>query len=154
MKVVKFIFTAAALLWLLVTILTVLPIAILLLPVSFISKKNYTEWIFFSTALLSSLGFYPIYTLYTLLDWNDYLRFSKNLRLHLNIMGNRIIRTVTNDTLVSPAPVHQFDTVKEVANNDLRKNDSHPTLSIFGKRVTNLPDLIDFNPFKKPIPTD
>ncbi|KIA93902.1 hypothetical protein OA93_20790 [Flavobacterium sp. KMS] len=153
-KIVKFIFTASALLWLLITILTMMPIATLLLPTLLISKKHYTEWILFLFALICSLGVYPICFMYAVIKWNGFLSYLRKLSLSIDISGNMVAGALLNDNFIIASSTNKFGVVQETISDNLGENERDNTLSIFGKRFTNLLGVIDFNHAQKSIVED
>lgn len=154
MKIVKFIFTASALLWLLLTILAMMPIAALLSPTLFISKKHYTEWILFLFALICSIGIYPICFVYAAIKWNGFLSYLRKLSLSIDISGNIIAGNLLNDNFIIASSTNKFGAVQETISDNLGENERDNTLSIFGKRFTNLLGVIDFDHAKKSIVQD
>ncbi|MCV9926346.1 hypothetical protein OIU83_01680 [Flavobacterium sp. LS1R49] len=153
-KIVKFIFTASALLWLLITILIMIPIATLLLPTLFISKKHYTEWILFLFALICSLGVYPICFMYAVIKWNGFLSYLRKLSLSIDITGNMVAGALLNDNFIIASSTNRFGVVQETISDNLGENERDNTLSIFGKRFTNLLGVIDFDHAQKSIVED
>jgi hypothetical protein len=153
-KIVKFIFTASALLWLLITILTMIPIATLLLPTLFISKRHYTEWILFLFALICSLGVYPICFMYAVTKWNGFLSYLRKLSLSIDISGNMVAGALLNDNFIIASSTNKFGVIQETISDNLGENERDNTLSIFGKRFTNLLGVIDFNHAQKSIVED
>lgn len=154
MKIVKFIFTASALLWLLITILTMMPFATLLLPILFISKKHYTEWTLFLFALICSLGIYPICFVYAAIKWNGFLSYLRKLSLGIDIGGNIVGGALLNDNFIIASSTNQFGVIRETISDNLGENERDKTLSVFGKRFTNLLGVIDFDHAKKSIVED
>jgi len=154
MKIVKFIFTASALLWLLITILTMMPFATLLLPILFISKKHYTEWTLFLFALICSLGIYPICFAYAAIKWNGFLSYLRKLSLSIDIGGNIVGGALLNDNFIIASSTNQFGVIRETISDNLGENERDDTLSVFGKRFTNLLGVIDFDHAKKSIVED
>lgn len=154
MKIVKFIFTALALLWLLITILTMLPIAILLLTTRFISKKHYIEWILFLFALICSLGIYPICFIYAAIKWKGFLGYLRKISLSIDISGNMIGEALLNDNFIMESSTNKFGAVQETISDNLGENERDKTLSILGKRFTNLLGVIDFDHAQKSIIED
>ncbi|MEN2400599.1 hypothetical protein GKZ90_0012480 [Flavobacterium sp. MC2016-06] len=154
MKIVKFIFTASALLWLLITILTMMPFAILLLPTLFISKKHYTEWILFLFALICSLGIYPICFVYAAIKWNGFLSYLRKLSLSIDIGGNMVGGALLNDNFIISSSTNQFGIIRETISDNLGENERDNTLTVSGKRFTNLLGVIDFDHAKKSIIED
>ena len=147
MKIVKFIFTASALLWLLITILTMIPLAALLLPTLLISKKHYTEWILFLFASICSLGIYPICFVYAVIKWKGFLNYLRKLSLSIDITGNTIAGALLNDNFI----IASSTVVQETISDNLGENERDNTLSVFGKRFTSLLGLIDFDHAQKSI---
>jgi hypothetical protein len=154
MKIVKFIFTALALLWLLITILTMLPIAILLLTTRFISKKHYIEWTLFLFALICSLGIYPICFIYAAIKWKGFLGYLRKISLSIDISGNMIGGALLNDNFIMESSTNKFGAVQETISDNLGENERDKTLSILGKRFTNLLGVIDFDHAQKSIIED
>lgn len=154
MKIVKFIFTASALLWLLITILTMMPFVTLLLPILFISKKHYTEWTLFLFALICSLGIYPICFVYAAIKWNGFLSYLRKLSLGIDIGGNIVGGALLNDNFIIASSTNQFGVIRETISDNLGENERDKTLSVFGKRFTNLLGVIDFDHAKKSIVED
>lgn len=154
MKIVKFIFTASALLWLLITILTMIPLAALLLPTLLISKKHYTEWILFLFASICSLGIYPICFVYAVIKWKGFLTYLRKLSLSIDITGNTIAGALLNDNFIIASSTNKFGIVQETISDNLGENERDNTLSVFGKRFTNLLGVIDFNHAQKSIVED
>jgi hypothetical protein len=154
MKIVKFIFTASTLLWLLITILTMIPLAALLLPTLFISKKHYTEWILFLFASICSLGIYPICFVYAIIKWKNFLTYLRKLSLTIDITGNTIAGALLNDNFIIASSTNKFGIVQETISDNLGENERDNTLSVFGKRFTNLLGVIDFNHAQKSIVED
>lgn len=154
MKSVKFIFTASALLWLLITILTMIPLAALLLPTLLISKKHYTEWILFLFASICSLGIYPICFVYAVIKWKGFLNYLRKLSLSIDITGNTIAGALLNDNFIIASSTNKFGIVQETVSDNLGENERDNTLSVFGKRFTNLLGVIDFNHAQKSIVED
>ncbi|MDL2142877.1 hypothetical protein QQY79_10135 [Flavobacterium tructae] len=154
MKIVKFIFTALALLWLFITILITAQVAILILPILFISKKHYTEWILFTFALICSFGVYPISFIYAAIKWKGFLSYLRKLSLSIDISGNMVAGALLNDNFITSTSVHKFGVVQETISDNLGENERDNTLSVFGKRFTNLLGVIDFDHAKKSIVED
>jgi hypothetical protein len=154
MKIVKFIFTALALLWLLVTILTMIPIAIVLLPTLFISKKHYTEWILFLFALICSTGIFPICFIYAAIKWNGFLSYLRKLSLSIDISGNMIAGALLNDNFIIASSSNKFGAVQETISDNLGENERDNSLSVFGKRFANLLGVIDLDHAQKSIVKD
>ncbi|TPG42001.1 hypothetical protein [Flavobacterium pectinovorum] len=154
MKIVKFIFTALALLWLSITILAMIPLTILLLPTLFISKKHYTEWTLFLFALICSLGIYPICFVYAVTKWKGFLSYLRKLSLGIDIGGNIVVGALLNDNFIIASSTNQFGVIRETISDNLGENERDNTLSVFGKRFTNLLGVIDFDHAKKSIVED
>lgn len=154
MKIVKFIFTAIALLWLLFTILTMIPIATLLALTLFISKKHYTEWILFLFASICSLGIYPICFIYAAIKWKGFLSYLRKLSLSIDISGNTVAGALLNDNFIIASSTNKFGVVQETISDNLGENERDNTLSVFGKRFTNLLGVIDFDHAQKSIVED
>lgn len=154
MKIVKFIFTALALLWLIITILIMAQIAVFLIPIRFISKKHYTEWILFTFALICSFGVYPICFIYAAIKWKGFLGYLRNLSLSIDIGGNMIGGALLNDNFIIPSSTNHFGVIRETISDNLGENERDNTLSVFGKRFTNLLGVIDFDHAKKSIVED
>ena len=154
MKTVKYLFTAMASLWLLVTILIMLPIAVLLLGILFVSKKHYAEWILFLFASISAIGLYPIGFLYQIVKWKNFLNYLRQLSLSIDISGNIIIGELLNDNFITSTSNHKFGAIHETISDNLGENERDNTLSVFGKRFTNLLSVIDFNHAQKSIVED
>lgn len=154
MKIVKFIFTASALLWLVITILIMALIAALLFPIFFISKKHYTEWILFLFALICSLGMYPICFIYAILKWKGFLIYLRKLSLSLDIVGNMVAGALLNDNFIIASSKNKFGAVYETISDNLGENERDKTLSVFGKRFKNLLSVIDFDHAQKSIVKD
>ncbi|MFH6995530.1 hypothetical protein [Flavobacterium sp. FlaQc-48] len=154
MKIVKFIFTAIALLWLLFTILTMIPIAALLTLTLFISKKHYTEWILFLFASICSLGIYPICFIYAAIKWKGFLSYLRKLSLSIDISGNMVAGALLNDNFIIASSTNKFGVVQETISDNLGENERDNTLSVFGKRFTNLLGVIDFDHAQKSIVED
>lgn len=154
MKIVKFIFTASALLWLLITILTIIPLVVLLFPILLISKKHYTEWILFLFAFICSLGTYPICFLYAIIKWKSFLAYLRKLSLSIDITGNTVAGELLNDNFIIPSSKNKFGMVYETISDNLGENERDDTLTVFGKRFTNLLGVIDFNHAQKSIVKD
>ena len=154
MKIVKFIFTALALLWLIITILIIAQIAIILIPTRLISKKHYTEWILFTFALISSFGVYPICFIYAAIKWNGFTSYLRKLSLSIDIGGNMVGAALLNDNFIMPSSTNHFGIVRETISDNLGENERDNTLSVFGKRFTNLLSVIDFDHAKKSIVED
>lgn len=154
MKIVKFIFTAIALLWLLFTILTMIPIAALLALTLFISKKHYTEWILFLFASICSLGIYPICFIYAAIKWKGFLSYLRKLSLSIDISGNMVAGALLNDNFIIASSTNKFGVVQETISDNLGENERDNTLSVFGKRFTNLLGVIDFDHAQKSIVED
>lgn len=150
----KFIFTTVALLWLLITILAMTPIAVLLLPNLFISKKHYTEWTLFLFALICSFGIYPICFMYAVIKWKDFLIYLRKLSLSLDISGNMVAGALLNDNFIIASSTNKFGVVQETISDNLGENERDNTLSTFGRRFTNLLGVIDFNHAQKSIVDD
>ncbi|QOG04323.1 hypothetical protein [Flavobacterium sp. MDT1-60] len=154
MKIVKFIFTASALLWLLITILTMIPLVTLLLPTLLISKKHYTEWILFLFASICSLGIYPICFVYAIIKWKGFLTYLRKLSLSIDIAGNTVAGTLLNDNFIIASSTNKFGVIQETISDNLGENERDNTLSVFGKRFTNLLGVIDFDHAQKSIVED
>ncbi|MNL14013.1 hypothetical protein D3C87_1349390 [compost metagenome] len=154
MKIVKFIFTASALLWLLITILTMTAVVALLLPTLLISKKHYTEWILFLFASICSLGIYPICFVYAVIKWKGFLIYLRKLSLSIDITGNTIAGALLNDNFIIASSTNKFGVVQETISDNLGENERDNTLSVFGKRFTNLLGVIDFDHAQKSIVED
>lgn len=154
MKIVKFIFTALALLWLLITILTMIPLVALLLPTLLISKKHYTEWILFLFALICSLGICPICFVYAIVKWKGFLCYLRKLSLSIDISGNTVAGALLNDNFIIASSTNKFGVVQETISDNLGENERDNTLSVFGKRFTNLLGVIDFDHAQKSIIKD
>jgi hypothetical protein len=154
MKIVKYIFTALALLWLLITTLTMMPIAVLLLPTLFISKKHYTEWILFLFASICSLGIYPVCFMYAIIKWKGFLGYLRKLSLSLDSSGNNVAGALLNDNFIIASSTNKFGVVQETISDNLGENERDHTLSVFGKRFTNLLGVIDFDHAQKSIVQD
>lgn len=154
MEIVKFIFMALALLWLSITTLTIIPIAVLLLPTLFISKKHYSEWTLFLFALICSLSIYPILFVYASIKWNGFLSYLRKLSLSIDIGGNMVAGALLNDNFIITSSTNKFGVVQETISDNLGKNERDNTLSIFGKRFTNILGVIDYNHAQKSIVQD
>jgi len=154
MKTVKLIFTVIALLWLLVTTLVMLPIAIVLLLTLLISKKHYVEWILFLFASIAAIGVYPTSFCYRIIKWKGFIKYLRKLSLSLDISGNIIAGELLNDNFITEKSKHKFGVVQETISDNLGENERDETLSVFGKRFTNLLGVIDFNHAQKSIVDD
>jgi hypothetical protein len=154
MKIVKYIFTALALLWLLITTLTIMPIAVLLLPTLFISKKHYSEWTLFLFASICSLGIYPVCFMYAIIKWKGFLGYLRKLSLSIDISGNIVAGALLNDNFIIASSTNKFGVVQETISDNLGENERDNTLSIFGKRFTNILGVIDFDHAQKSIVQD
>lgn len=154
MKTVKIIFTAMASLWLIVTVILMIPVAIVLLPTLLLSKKHYAEWILFLFAFICSLGVYPVSFLYRVIYWKDFLSYLRKLSLSIDIGGNIVAGALLNDNFITKESKHLFGEVFETISDNLGENERDNTLSTFGKRFTNLLGVIDFNHAQKSIVED
>jgi len=154
MKTVKFIFTVMALLWLLLTTLVMLPITIVLLLVLLKSKKHYAEWVLFLFASIAALGIYPISFCYRIIKWKGFINYLRQLSLSIDISGNIVAGELLNDNFITKKSKHKFGVVQETISDNLGENERDETLSIFGKRFTNLLGVIDFNHAQKSIVDD
>lgn len=154
MKTVKFIFTALASLWLLSSIVIMLPIAVLLLITLLVSKKHYAEWILFLSASILALGIYPISFIYRVIKWKGFLTYLRQLSLSIDISGNIVAGALLNDNFITASSTNKFGVVQETISDNLGENERDNTLSIFGKRFTNLLGVIDFNHAQKSIVQD
>lgn len=150
----KFIFTASALLWIFITILTLIPIAVLLLPILFISKNHYIEWLLFLFALLCSSGIFPICFIYTIIKWKGFLSYLRKLSISIDIGGNMVAGALLNDNFIIASSTNKFGIVQETISDNLGENERDNTLSVFGKRFTNLLGVIDFDHAQKSIVED
>jgi hypothetical protein len=154
MKTLKFIFTALAKLWLLITTLTIIPIAVMVLPTHFISKKQYTEWILFLFASICSLGICPLCFIYAIIKWKGLLGYLRKLSLNQDIGLNTTAGTLPNSHFSIASAINKFTIARETITDNFRKNERDHTLSILGKRLTNCFRVIDFNHFQKSIVQD
>ena len=59
-----------------------------------------------------------------------------------------------NDNFITSTSVHKFGVVQETISDNLGENERDNTLSVFGKRFTNLLGVIDFDHAKKSIVED
>ncbi|MBF7093536.1 hypothetical protein IUY40_18545 [Flavobacterium sp. ALJ2] len=154
MKIVKLIFTASALLWLLITVVTMIPIAVLLVPTYFISKNHYTEWLLFLFALLCSSGIFPICFIYTIIKWKGFLSYLRKLSISIDMGGNRVPGALLNDNFIIASSTNKFGAVQETISDNLGENERDNTLSVFGRRFTNLLGVLDFDHAQKSIVED
>ena len=154
MKTIKSVFTAMALLWLLVTVTCMIPISVLLTPSLCVSKKYYAEWILFFFACISAIGLYPLGFLYRILKWKEFERYLRQVSLSIDIAGNAILGGLLNDNFITKDSVHKFGVVHETISDNLGENERDQTLTNFGKRIANLLSVFDFNHVKKSIVED
>ena len=154
MKTVKFLFTTLALLWLVVTISWMIPISLLLTPFICVSKKYYKEWILFFFASISAIGLFPLGFLYRMLKWKEFKRYLRQVSLSVDIAGNTVVGALLNDNFITKESVHKFGVVQETISDNLGENERDNTLTIFGKRVSNLLSVFDFDHARKSIVED
>ncbi len=154
MKTVRFLFTTLALLWLVVTISWMIPISLLLIPFLCVSKKYYKEWILFFFASISAIGLFPLGFLYRMLKWKEFKRYLRQVSLSVDITGNTVIGALLNDNFITKESVHKFGVVQETISDNLGENERDDTLTMFGKRVSNLLSVFDFDHARKSIVED
>ncbi|WP_299212756.1 hypothetical protein [uncultured Dokdonia sp.] len=154
MKTAKVLFTAMALLWLIVTVSCLIPISLLLMPFLYVSKKYYTEWILFFFASISAIGIYPIGFLYRIVKWKGFKKYLRQLSLSIDISGNSIAGDLLNDNFITKESVHKFGVVRETISDNLGENERDNTLTSFGRRVTILLSVFDFDHARKSIIED
>lgn len=145
MKTVKFLFTAMALLWLLVTAICMIPISLLATPSLGVSKKHYAEWILFFFACVSAIGLFPLGFLYRILRRRDFKKYLRQVSLSIDIAGNAILGALLNDNFITKESVHKFGVVQETISDNLGENERDDTLTTFGKRMVNLLSVFDFD---------
>ncbi len=154
MKTVKILFTAMALLWLVVTISCMIPISLLVTPFLCVSKKYYGEWILFFFASISAIGLYPLGFLYRIAKWSAFKNYLRQVSLSIDINGNTIMGELLNDNFITKESVHKFGVVQETISDNLGENERDRTLTPFGKRFTNLLSVFDFDHARKSIVED
>ena len=154
MKTVKILFTAMALLWLIVTVSCIIPISLLLTPVLYVSKKSYKEWVLFFFASISAIGLFPLGFLYRILKWKEFKRYLRQVSLSIDITGNIVVGSLLNDNFITKESVHKFGVVQETISDNLGENERDHTLTNFGKRVSNLLSVFDFDHVRKSIVED
>jgi hypothetical protein len=131
-----------------------IPLVTLLLPTLLISKKHYTEWTLFLLASIYSLGIYPICFVYTIIKWKGFLTYLRKLSLSIDIIGITVAGALLNDNFIIASSTNKFGVVQETISDNLGENERGNTLSVFGKRFTNLLGVIDFNHAQKSIVED
>lgn len=154
MKTVKAVCTAMALLWLIITVSCLLPISLLATPFLYVSKKYYAEWMLFFFASISAIGIYPIGFLYRIIKRKGFEKYLRQVSLSIDISGNSIVGELLNDNFITEKSVHKFGVVRETISDNLGENERDNTLTTFGKRMTNLLSVIDFDHAKKSIIED
>ena len=154
MKTVKVLFTAMALLWLVVTVSCMIPIALGLSPLLLVSKKYYAEWILFFFAVISAIGIYPIGFVYRIAKWESFKEYLRKVSVSVDITGNIVVGELLNDNFITEASVHKFGAIQETISDNLGENERDETLTKFGKRFSNLLSVFDFNHARKSIVED
>ena len=154
MKTVKVLFTAMALLWLVVTVSCMIPIALGLCPLLLVSKKYYAEWILFFFAVISAIGIYPIGFVYRIAKWESFKEYLRKVSVSVDITGNIVVGELLNDNFITEASVHKFGAIQETISDNLGENERDETLTKFGKRFSNLLSVFDFNHARKSIVED
>ena len=154
MKTVKVLFTAMALLWLVITASCMIPVSLGLTPFLFISKKYYGEWILFFFAVISAIGIYPLGFLYRIVKWEEFKSYLRQVSLNIDIAGNIIVGELLNDNFITEASSHKFGVTQETISDNLGENERDETLTPFGKRFSNLLSVFDLDHAKKSIVED
>lgn len=154
MKTVKILFTAMALLWLVIAASCMIPISLVLIPFLGISKKYYGEWILFFFASISAIGLFPLGFLYRIIKWEEFKTYLRQVSLSIDVTGNTILGALLNDNFITEKSTHKFGVVQETISDNLGENERDRTLTSFGKRFTNLLSVFDFDHARKSIVED
>lgn len=153
-RIIKTIFTILALLWLLISAVLTIVIALLLLPVILASKSYYLELLLLNIAIVTALGIYPLGFMYQIITQKNNHQYLRKLSLAIDVHGNTIASSLLNDHFITKQSTHQFGVFYETISDNLGENEKSQTLTPFGQRFANFLSVIDLNHAQKSIVPD
>lgn len=152
--VLKIIFSALSLLWVIVTVLITLVLGIVFGIVYLFDKQLYAVLILMFVSRIASFGLYPIGFAHSLLIWRGFRRYLLNVAVTRDVSGNVYCGSLFNAVLIKGYSKHKFGNWFETISDNLGENKVEGTLNPLGKGLDYVLNLVDPNHSIKSIRED